>query len=52
MSIPFSGTRTRSGGLISAILKHMKYMNLKPVKKIEVRFDPFYENVNHTRLVP
>ncbi|XP_014476221.1 PREDICTED: 39S ribosomal protein L53, mitochondrial [Dinoponera quadriceps] len=49
MSIPFSGTRTRSGGLISAIVKQLKRVSLKPVKRIDVRLDPFHENVKSTR---
>lgn len=44
MSIYYSGTFTRSAGVISAITKQLKLMNLKPVKKIEVKFDPFHPN--------
>lgn len=44
MSIHFSGTFTRSAGVISAITKQLKFVNLKPVKKIEVQFDPFQEH--------
>ncbi|KAK9730587.1 39S ribosomal protein L53/MRP-L53 [Popillia japonica] len=44
MSIYFSGTFTRSAGIISAITKELKFVNLKPVKKIEVQFDPFHQN--------
>ncbi|XP_032667791.1 39S ribosomal protein L53, mitochondrial [Odontomachus brunneus] len=49
MSIPFSGCRTRSGGVISSILKQLRSVNLKPVKRINVRLDPFHENVKPTR---
>lgn len=44
MSIYYSGTFTRSAGIISAIAKQLKSVNLKPVKRIEVQFDPFHEN--------
>ncbi|KAK2582275.1 hypothetical protein KPH14_004618 [Odynerus spinipes] len=49
MSIPFSGTRTRSSGVIAAITKQLKAINLKPVDKIVVQFDPFHEKVKETR---
>ncbi|XP_076274280.1 mitochondrial ribosomal protein L53 [Rhynchophorus ferrugineus] len=42
MSIYYSGTFTRSAGIISAICKQLKLINLKPVKRIEVQFDPFH----------
>ncbi|GJQ65537.1 hypothetical protein Trydic_g7638 [Trypoxylus dichotomus] len=44
MSIYFSGTFKRSAGVISAITKELKSVNLKSVKKIQVQFDPFHEN--------
>ncbi|RZB40399.1 39S ribosomal protein L53, mitochondrial [Asbolus verrucosus] len=44
MSIYFSGTFSRSAGVISAITKQLKLVNLKPVKKIQVQFDPFHPN--------
>lgn len=44
MSIYYSGTLSRSAGIISAITKQIKSVNLKPVKKIEVKFDPFHPN--------
>lgn len=44
MSIYYSGTFKRSAGVISAIAKQIKLVNLKPVKKIEVKFDPFHPN--------
>ncbi|CAH1159750.1 unnamed protein product, partial [Phaedon cochleariae] len=44
MSIYYSGTFTRSAGVISAIIKQLKLVNLKPVKKIQVQFDPFHPN--------
>lgn len=42
MSIYFSGSFTRSAGLISAITKELKSINLKPIKRIQVQFDPFH----------
>lgn len=51
MSIHFSGSRSRSGGLISAIAKQLREVNLKLVNKIIVKFDPFHKNVTETRLV-
>ncbi|KAG5894446.1 hypothetical protein JTB14_014893 [Gonioctena quinquepunctata] len=44
MSIYYSGTFTKSAGIISAINKQLKLVNLKPVKKIQVKFDPFHPN--------
>lgn len=44
MSIYYSGTFSRSGGILSAINKQLKLVNLKPVKKIEIQFDPFHPN--------
>lgn len=44
MSIYYSGTFKRSAGIISAIAKQVKLINLKPVKKIQVQFDPFHLN--------
>ncbi|EDW60532.1 large ribosomal subunit protein mL53 isoform X1 [Drosophila virilis] len=49
MSVPFSGTLSRSGGIVSAIGKQLKSVNLKGVKRITVQFDPFAENVKSTR---
>ncbi|XP_011201161.2 39S ribosomal protein L53, mitochondrial [Bactrocera dorsalis] len=49
MSIPFSGALKRSNGIIAAISKHLKSVNLKGVKRITVTFDPFSENVRSTR---
>lgn len=49
MSIRFSGTLSRSAGLVSAIGKHVKLINLKGVKRVNVTFDPFFENVRPTR---
>lgn len=51
MSIPFSGTFRRSGGVVSAIGKQLKAVNLKAAKRITVKFDPFGDNVTHTRYV-
>ncbi|XP_011877055.1 PREDICTED: 39S ribosomal protein L53, mitochondrial [Vollenhovia emeryi] len=49
MSIHFSGTLTRSAGAISAIMKQLRRVNLKPVSKIDVRFDPFDARAKETR---
>ncbi|CAK9813093.1 39S ribosomal protein L53, mitochondrial [Anthophora plagiata] len=49
MSIPFNGTRTRSHGVISAIIKHLKSVTLKPVKSINIKFDPFHDSALETR---
>lgn len=49
MSIPFSGTLRRSGGIVSAIGKQLKAVNLKAAKRITVKFDPFSNNVTETR---
>lgn len=49
MSIAYSGSWKRSGGLISAIVKNIKLVNLKGVKRVTISFDPFAENVKSTR---
>ncbi|CAG4978295.1 unnamed protein product [Parnassius apollo] len=49
MSIPYSGTIRRSGGVVSAIGKQLRAVNLKAAKRITVKFDPFSDNVKHTR---
>ncbi|XP_046383896.1 39S ribosomal protein L53, mitochondrial [Ischnura elegans] len=49
MSVPFSGTLSRSAGLVSAITKQLKNVNLKPVKQISVAFDPFHHNAASIR---
>ncbi|KPI94967.1 PREDICTED: 39S ribosomal protein L53, mitochondrial [Papilio xuthus] len=49
MSIPYSGTVRRSGGVVSAIAKQLRGVNLKAAKRITVKFDPFSDNVGHTR---
>jgi hypothetical protein len=51
MSIKFSGTFKRSAGVSSAIAKQLELLNLKPVKNIVVKFDPFNKNVTETRYV-
>jgi hypothetical protein len=51
MSVGFSGTLKRSGGVASAIAKQIRLLNLKPVKNIVVKFDPFNKNVTQTRYV-
>lgn len=52
MSIPFSGTLKRSGGVLSAVSKQLRTVNLKALNKVSIRFDPFGEGVAPTRLVP
>ncbi|KAI5645096.1 39S ribosomal protein l53/MRP-L53 domain-containing protein [Phthorimaea operculella] len=49
MALPYSGTIRRSGGVVSAIGKQLKAVNLKAAKRITVKFDPFADNVTHTR---
>ncbi|XP_057332471.1 39S ribosomal protein L53, mitochondrial [Microplitis mediator] len=49
MSIPFTGRLSRSAGLLGAIGKQVKLLNLQPTKKITVQFDPFYEKVKPIR---
>lgn len=49
MAIPYSGTIKRSGGVVSAIGKQLRGVNLKAAKRITVKFDPFGDNVTHTR---
>ncbi|KAF2904761.1 hypothetical protein ILUMI_01412 [Ignelater luminosus] len=49
MSIYYSGTFKRSAGLISAIVKQLDLVNLKPVKKIQVQFDPFHPQAETVR---
>lgn len=49
MSIRVTGSLSRSGGLMSAIAKNVRLLNLKGVKRITVSFDPFAENVKETR---
>lgn len=52
MSIYYSGSLSRSAGVISAISKQINLMNLKPVKTIEVKFDPFDPKAITARYVP
>lgn len=49
MSIPFSGSFTRSAGIVSARAKEIKSLNLKACKKITVTFDPFHAKSAPTR---
>ena len=49
MSIHYSGALRRSAGIVSAIAKQLKGVNLKGVNRITVTFDPFAENVKATR---
>lgn len=49
MSIYYSGTLKRSGGIASAISKQLKQINLKGVKRIEITFDPFAKEVTSAR---
>ncbi|KAK0180264.1 hypothetical protein PV327_005926 [Microctonus hyperodae] len=49
MSIPFAGVIRVPRTIMSAVSRNVKMLNLKPVNKITVQFDPFYENVVETR---
>lgn len=49
MSIRITGSLSRSGGLLSAIAKNVRLLNLKAAKRITISFDPFGENVRETR---
>lgn len=51
MSISYSGTVTRSAGIVSAIAKQTRLMNLKAAKRITVTFDPLHENAKEIRYV-
>jgi hypothetical protein len=51
MSIKYSGTFRRSGGLISAVIKQVKLVNLRALKRVTVTFDPFHESSGQTRLL-
>ncbi|VVC36974.1 Ribosomal protein L53, mitochondrial [Cinara cedri] len=44
MSLPFSGSKSKSTGVVSAIKKQSLLLNLKPVKKVLIKFDPFAQN--------
>uniref|UniRef100_U5ESZ2 Large ribosomal subunit protein mL53 n=1 Tax=Corethrella appendiculata TaxID=1370023 RepID=U5ESZ2_9DIPT len=49
MSVKLGGGFRRSGGIVSAIAKQLKLVNMKPVKRVTVTFDPFDENSNSAR---
>lgn len=49
MSIPATGSLSRSGGLISAVAKNIRLLNLKGVKRVSLTFDPFHEHASATR---
>lgn len=51
MSVKYSGTLSRSKGIFDAINKNLKQVNLKGVRRVTVTFDPFKEDVKHTRYV-
>lgn len=51
MSLPFSGTKTKSSGVVSAIRKQLLQLDLKPVKRVLVKFDPFGHNAITSRYV-
>ena len=51
MSLPVTGSLSRSAGLISAIAKNLRLLNLKAAKRITISFDPFGQNVKETRYV-
>lgn len=51
MSIPFTGILSgSSGGINSAIAKQVKLINLKPVRRVLLKFDPFTKEATETRL--
>lgn len=50
MSIPFTGIlKGSSGGITSGIAKQVKLLNLKPVNRIVIKFDPFTPSCVETR---
>ncbi|KAK7863735.1 hypothetical protein R5R35_011141 [Gryllus longicercus] len=49
MSVPFSGTIGRSRGIVDAIHKQLRLLNLKPVGRIAIKFDPFGSKASETR---
>lgn len=51
MALPYlhTGTFTRSAGLVSALAKQTRLINLKPAKKISFSFDPFREDASVVR---
>ncbi|KYN04292.1 PREDICTED: 39S ribosomal protein L53, mitochondrial [Cyphomyrmex costatus] len=49
MSISFSGAIKRPGGITSLIVKQLRRVNLMPVNKIDIRFDPFDRQSKQTR---
>lgn len=49
MALLFSGSVTKSAGPLSKIIKERKLINLKPVKRIVFKFDPFDENCVNSR---
>ena len=49
MSIYYSGALRRSNGIVAAIAKQLKSVNLKAVKRVTVSFNPFNENAKSTR---
>lgn len=51
MSIYYSGALVIKGGIASAIAREVKNVNLKPVKRILVQFDPFTKHAITARQV-
>lgn len=49
MSVSIGGAVSRSRGLISAIAKEVREMNLKGVKRVTITFDPLAKSGNPTR---
>ncbi|KAJ8881044.1 hypothetical protein PR048_017517 [Dryococelus australis] len=49
MAVYAGRTFTRSGGLVGAITHQLRTVTLKPLKKIDVTFDPFGENAKDIR---
>lgn len=51
MALVRGGAVSRSAGIVSAIQKQVKLINLKAVKRITITFDPLHENAVETRYV-
>ncbi|XP_043236566.1 uncharacterized protein LOC122388995 [Amphibalanus amphitrite] len=49
MSVPYSGTKKFANGVISAIIKQLKTVSLKPAKRVVFRFDPFTQPSQQVR---
>lgn len=49
MSIAFSGTGSRSAGIVSAVVKELSRFSLLPCEKVTVQFNPFHEKAKEIR---